>query len=123
MTHLTARVAVPNSLLLVLDPCVGELPDTMAGTAIAASPSGIALGTLLEIDGETEIHLTDAADIPVDSDLVVRWDGTRSTSGRLGVLTIYNNVLIEMDVGQKVRVRIWTNDATEPDVIWSAATS
>jgi hypothetical protein len=123
MTHLTARLAPPNSLLLALDPRTGELPPSLAGQSIAATSSGLAIGTLAEVDGETEVHLADATEIPERPNLDLRWDGTLTTRGRLGVLTIYNQVLMEMDVGEIVRVQIWTNDPVEPDVIWVATTS
>lgn len=123
MTHLTARLAPPNSLLLVLDPRTGELPTSLAGTPIATTSSGLAIGTLAEVDGETEVHLVDAAEAREPSQLAMRWDGVLTTTGRLGILTIYNEVLLEMDVGDLVRVQVWTNDSVEPDVIWIAAAS
>jgi hypothetical protein len=123
MTHLSARLSPPNSLLLVLDPRTGKLPDTLAGAPIAATSSGIAIGTLTEIDGETEVHLSDAAIVPEDSDLVMRWEGELATAGRLGILTIDSHVLMELEVGETVNVQIWTNAAAEPNIIWVTAAS
>lgn len=123
MTHLSTRLSPPNSLLLVLDPRTGELPDTLAGAPIAATSSGIAVGTLTEIDGETEVHLSDSVGTPEDSDLVMRWEGELVTAGRLGILTIDSDVLMELEVGETVNVQIWTNDAAEPNIIWVTAAS
>lgn len=123
MTHLTAQLAPPNSLLLVLDPRTGELPATLAGAPIASTSSALAIGTLMELDGETQVHLADTLEIPEQMDLAKRWEGTLTTNGALGVLTVHNEVLIELDVGERVYVQVWTNDPIEPDVIWVAATS
>jgi hypothetical protein len=124
MTHLTARLAPPNSLLLVLDARTGELPlpNTLGGAPIASTSSALAIGTLMELDGETEVHLTDTPEILEQVDLAKRWEGRIATDGVLGVLTVHNEVLIELNVGKSVRVQVWTNDPTEPDVIWVLAT-
>lgn len=91
------RVSPPNGLLLVLDPRTGVLPGTLAGSAIASTPSGLAIGTLSEFDGETEVTLGSVEDLPNDPTLSLAWEGDLETSGRLGVLTIYNDALIEVD--------------------------
>ncbi len=46
MTLLSTQISPPNSVLLVLDPETGEVPTSMAGPSVAASPLGIAIGTL-----------------------------------------------------------------------------
>jgi hypothetical protein len=76
----------------------------------------------MELDGETEVHLTDTPEILEQVDLAKRWEGRIATDGVLGVLTVHNEVLIELNVGKSVRVQVWTNDPTEPDVIWVLAT-
>lgn len=116
----TMRLSPPNSLLLVLDPRTGVLPEIMAGETISATSSGLAIGTMAEFDGETEVSLGDVQDLPGDLGLVLRWDGTLETSGRLGVLTIDNEILIDAEAAPVAGVQIWTNDADEPDVIWVA---
>ncbi len=77
----------------------------------------------MELDGETEVHLANTPEIPSQMGLAKRCEGTLNTSGALGVLTVQNEVLIELDVGASVHVQVWTNDPIEPDVIWVAATS
>lgn len=114
MTRVTTSAAPPNSLLLVLDPRTGELPDSLDGEAIVATSSAIAIGTLMEYDGDTEVVLTDQAGDSQD-ELTMRWSGVLKTSGRLGVLTIYQDELLGLDVQDAVYVRVWTNDPAEPD--------
>lgn len=116
----SARIAAPNGLLLVLDPSSGVLPETLGGESIVATSSALAIGTVAEFDGETEVHLGARGDRPEDPSLVLRWEGSLETSGRLGVLTIYNDVLIESAAPTVAQVEVWTNDPVEPDVIWVA---
>ncbi|MBW9214980.1 hypothetical protein KV102_09005 [Mumia sp. zg.B53] len=112
------QISVPNSLILVLDPDTGELPDSLGGGSVVASPTGIAIGTLSEFDGETAVHLASALELPSERDLALRWNGALSTSGRIGVLNVYNEVLMEATASQQTEVAIWTNDPVEPDEIW-----
>lgn len=77
----------------------------------------------MELDGETEVHLADTSEISEHEDLAKRWEGTITTNGALGVLTVLNEALIGLEVGDTVHVQVWTNDPTEPDVIWVLATS
>lgn len=77
----------------------------------------------MELDGETQVHLTDNHDSPQVVGLIKRWNGHLTTDGALGVLTVDNDVLIELPVGRRVKVEVWSNDPTEPDIIWVAATS
>lgn len=114
----TIRVAPPNGLLLVLDPSTGVLPETLSGESIAATSSALAIGTLTEVDGDTEVNLGARGDVPGGPALSLRWEGDLETTGRLGVLTIHNDVLIERATPSVVRVEVWTNDPDEPDVIW-----
>lgn len=118
MTHLVSRLSPPNSLVLVLDPDTGDPPDTMGDHLVSSTASGLAVGTLAEFDGETEIHLCRADDLPAKHDLTMEWTGTLTTAGRLGVLNIYNEVLMEIEVPSPLSVQVWTNHASEPDVIW-----
>src|SRR4051794_35842343 len=42
--RLSAEVAAPNSVVLVMDPIVGEIPHSMSGGLVAATPSCMAVG-------------------------------------------------------------------------------
>ena len=118
MTRLSTTLAPPNSLLLVLDPRTGQLPATLGGNAIASSPSAIAIGTLMEYDGETTVELTDGADTAIaSSELALRWSGPLITTGLVGVLTVENEVLLEIAADRRVAAQVWTNDESEPDRI------
>lgn len=116
----SVRIAAPNSLILVLDPEFGVLPETLGGAAIAASSSALAVGTLAESDGETEVTIGSVRDLPTDESLVPRWEGQVQTSGRLAVVSLYNEVLLEVDAPSEVKLQVWTNDPEEPDAVWLA---
>jgi len=105
---------------LVLDPASGVLPETLGGASIVASTSSLAVGTLAEFDGETEVTIARSGAAPSDPSLTLRWEGALETSGRIAVLTIYNDVVIESGAPPIAYVQVWTNDPDEPDVIWVA---
>lgn len=116
----TVRVAAPNGLLLILDPASGVLPESLGGASVAATASGLAVGALAEFDGETEVCVGDRSDLPTDRSLELRWEGELETSGRLGVLTVYNEILLERASASVAHVEVWTNDLDEPDLVWVA---
>lgn len=113
-----ARLAAPNSLLLVLDPGTGELPATLGESSIAATPTGIAIGTLNEFDGEVTVYLASPTDMAADSALDLRWTGTLGTAGRIAILNIYNEVLLEASAPELCDVAIWSDDSEEPTQVW-----
>jgi hypothetical protein len=111
------RIAAPNSVVLVMDPSIGEIPETMGGASIAATLSCIAVGTLSALDGETLISLSDELrDAPEEEPA---FDGTVETpERRVSVCSVMNRSLLECEVTtDTTRVRIWTNHASEPDVV------
>ena len=112
------RIAPQNSLVLVMDPSVGEVPESMKGKPIASTRSCVAIGTLSEQDGETLISLsTDPAAVTPGE--VLRFDGPIVTpSRRLSISTVVGIQLLAMDVPHsRARIRVWTNHETEPDEI------
>jgi hypothetical protein len=115
------RVAPPNSLLLIMDPDAGQPPLELHDAALAATDSCIAIGTLCEIDGETTIQLgvEPSAGSPGIAQV---FEGQIATpSRRIAVCTALNSVLASIEVtGSLTRVRIWTDDPTEPSQIWIA---
>lgn len=112
------HLSPPNSLILVLDPDSGALPETLSGSSVAATPTGIAIGTLNEFDGEVTVHLASPAELPTDSELALRWTGTLGTSGRIGILNVYNEVLLEAPARELSDVAIWTDASEEPTQVW-----
>lgn len=110
-------VAPNNSVILIMDRSVGEVPDAMRGKLVAATSSCIAIGTLSEHDGETSIFLSDEGR-PSGMDNPV-FEGTLYTPSRvISVCSTLGVILLEMPViSDRIRVQIWANDAIEPDTI------
>jgi hypothetical protein len=105
----------PFSLVFVMDPASGELPESLGSGSITVGPSSVAVGTLADADGPTEFYLGLDDDLPLIDGLVLRWQGTLSTSGRVGLVTAENEVLLECPGEPISSVQIWTNDESEPD--------
>lgn len=114
---LTANIAPPNSLLLVMDRTVGRVPDSMQGRDIAFTPTCIAIGTLSEHDGSTHVMLGDNSE-PLARTAPI-FDGVLDTPGRkLAVCSVLDEVILEIDVAaERTRVRVWSNDQAEPSEI------
>lgn len=111
------RTAPKNSLILVMDQTVGEVPESMAGALVAATNSCVAVGTLSEVEGETLISLSDERLEKRDRPPV--FDGVLSTpSKRLSVCSVLDEPLMSLDVpGLETRVQVWANDDLEPNEI------
>jgi hypothetical protein len=121
MRSITA--SAPFSVVLVMDPVTGGPPETMGGESLAVGASSVAVGTLAEADGATTFFLGDAVDAPPADALVLRWAGSLPTpSGRLGIVAVDDVVLVdvESEASGRTHLQIWTNDDSEPDVIWVA---
>lgn len=118
MPHQFARIAAPYSLLLVMDSRVGVVPDGAGTEAIVAGPSCVAVGTLTEIDGETEVHLCDARGFSGYPDLALVWGGTIASAGVVEILSVDLVSLATIEVVGDPNLQIWANDPSEPDQIW-----
>ena len=112
------RIAPRNSVILVMDQSVGEVPKAMNKALVAATPSCIAVGTLSEHDGLTLISLSDAAP-PPGTDMSLVFDGVLTTPTRkVSLCSVLDEALVALDVpAESTRVQIWANDDTEPDQI------
>ena len=119
MPATTVEVQVPNSLLLVMDPVHGVIPESMAGGLVATTDSCLAVGTLSEADGPTTLEVVDVGEFPgVAEGSWVAWEGSLVTSsGQLAVMDVLGQVLASRNVGADVIVRLVVNDASEPDRI------
>lgn len=105
----------PNSIVLIMDSKGGEIPESMGGRSIVATPSCVAVGTLCEIDGATIVSLADEVSAGAVSEPAFD-DFVDTPSRELSVFSIQNESLATLQVtGVKTRVRIWTNDDSEPD--------
>lgn len=114
----TVTLAPKGSLVLVMDRAVGVIPETMDGRLVAATPTCVAVGTLSEQDGDTSLSLSDEA-APFGFVAAPVFEGVLRTPSRvLSVCSVPDDVLLEMTVpSDQTRVRIYANDATEPDSI------
>ena len=114
----TIRIAPSNSLILVMDHTVGEIPGTMAGGLVAATPTCIAIGTLSEPDGVTSISLSDEG-TPSGLGANPKFVGVLKTPSKtLSICSVLNEVLLETHVqSDETRVQVWANHETEPDCI------
>jgi hypothetical protein len=108
-----------NSLLLVMDPDHGLIPESMSGRLVVATESCLAVGTLSEADGPTRVDVIDVDDFRgVEDGSWVAWEGALATaSERLAVMDVLGDVLAERQVGPSVAVRLIVNDDNEPDRI------
>lgn len=110
-----------NGLILVMDPDHGELPDHYDGTEfLVATDTTLIIETLAEFDGETSIHLVAESDVPRDGTVTLRWEGTLRTTGRLAVLNVLLEVLLETSASETTPVQVWTDDDHEPEDIYLA---
>lgn len=113
------RLAPPNSLVLIMDQSVGEVPESMNGALVAATPTCVSVGTLSEHDGETSITISDEKP-GCGLGLSVVFDGDLSTpAGNLAVCTVDDVAVVSTTVSSsKTRVQIWGNDNSEPNHIY-----
>ena len=121
MSLQTIRIAPPNSLVFVMDDREGAVPDDTGEAPIVATASCVAVGTLMEHDGETEIRLSGPEDFVPSAGLSLSWSGTIATAGTLDISTSWAEVLLSVRLPEgkhRPVVTIWTNDSHEPDLIW-----
>jgi len=120
----TIDTAPSNSLLLILDRTAGIIPQSMDGRLVAATPSCIAVGTLIESEGCTSVTLTDDA-IAADPGLDLVIDTSIATPSKsITVCSVLNEMFLQTEVpSQRTRVQIWANDASEPDTLVIAIVS
>jgi len=111
----SAKVAPPNSLVLISDSSGAEIPETMAGSLIASTNSCIAVGCQSDVDGETEFTLgttreVDPGDKPVFQGML------KTPNRRVAVRSVLGHTILETPVTQEqTTVRVWVNDPKEPD--------
>jgi hypothetical protein len=117
-----ARLAPPNSIVFVEDVSGGEVPDLVEGSRIAASDSCVIVGTLCEIDGETDCCLGARGD--VDPGIPPTFQGRLKTPSRKIAIRavpqdiISDGIILAMPVSHaETTIYIWTNHPTEPDQV------
>jgi hypothetical protein len=78
----------------------------------------VAIGTLAEIDGETEIRL--GHDNEVNLGTAPVFVGRLNTpTGIASIRTAEEKEVLSLSVDrQRVTLRVWTNDPSEPTLVW-----
>ena len=110
-----ARVAPPNSLLVVSDTDGWIPPEFVPGVLILSSSSCITVGCRMFADGETQVFLGPASEL--DPGKPPAFDGMIETPNRKVVVsTVEHETVLETRVpGTRTHVRIWVDDPREPD--------
>jgi hypothetical protein len=117
VTVQSAKIALPNALLIIMDPSGGTIPRSMEGATIASTNSCIAVGCLSDVEGETEVtlgnlHEVDPGDRPIFQQKL------STPSHKLVLLSTFNKPILETSTPQQVTmVRIWANHTTQPDKV------
>lgn len=110
--------ATPSfSVILILDPTVGVVPESMSGKLIAATKSCVAVGCRAEDDGITRITLGSASRL--NPGYPPQFSGEIETPSKvMEVQTPVGDTILKMAVPYKTtRLSIWVNDPREPDQI------
>jgi hypothetical protein len=115
-----ATVTPSNSLVLIMDPATVEIPASMGGHPVVATPSCVAVGTLAEHEGPTEVRIFDSMTAQNESlpalevvDTTLYCNSRKLVVGDVLGETYFEWLLHTADV----RVRVYTNHSTEPDEI------
>lgn len=116
MNFISTHVAPAHSLILVEDILGGNPPSSFSST-VASTDSCVAVACKPETDGLTHIKLSHNRDLNMPNAPAFN-DFLQIPSRRLAVHTIDGKSLLETTVSSNViRLRVWTNDASEPDEI------
>src|SRR3954462_6096268 len=103
-----ATLAVPNSLLFIMDEKDGELPRALGSGLFTATPSCVAITTYPEQDGFTTIILTDdpVSEVGMDESLSFV-DHIQVNSMTISAVTVELNVIASLPIHKNTgRVRI-----------------
>ena len=107
----------PNSVVLVMDGSVGQIPETMGSRAVSATESCVALGCRSAHDGPTQIQLGLGSNFQTSDQLVFQGELATPT-GKLSVFSIMHDELLSAIVpSDKTSIRIFANHPAEPDRI------
>lgn len=110
-------LALPNSLILVMDPTARDIPRSMGDLLVSATTSVVAIGCRAEVDGETEVRLGN--DWEVDLGTAPAFIGPLDVpTGIVSVRTVLGEEILLQKVGRRrVTLRVWTDDSSEPTLI------
>jgi hypothetical protein len=112
-----ARVAPPYSMVLVCAPSNRTISNTMTGALITATRHFIAVGCRSHGDGMTDLAL--GASLTLDPGDLPAFEGFLETPERIiAVRSVVGDTFLQFPVpGRETLVRVWVNDAKEPDRI------
>ena len=116
-----ASFAPKNSLILVLDPSAGDIPNSMARQLVASTPSCIAVGTMSASDGETMVVLTDDKQCLDFNPTMQRvFEGFIDTPRmEVSVCTVDIEPILSLRVSAKrTGVEVWVNHEREPNRVY-----
>lgn len=118
---LEVKIAPPNSILLVMDRETIDIPESMEGELISATPSCVAVGTLSEFDGETSVTLTNEGRLAHEADglrEIFRGD-LEVPSKEVYVCTSLNEVVLQLSVSTtRTQIAIYSNHQLEPSRLY-----
>ena len=117
------RVRPPGSFLVIAGDIHAPMPEFDDQEArLWSNEWCIGIGTLSEVDGETDLTVTDQ---PGEESIPLVFDGVIAAPERH--ITVSDAYLLESAnvriTGKKARVRIWANHPREPDRIVIAVTA
>jgi len=115
---LETKTSPPHSVILIMDVSGGLIPESMNRQLISATSSCVAIGTRLDIDGLTNIILSDERPSGQNNLNHVCTKEIVVPSGELAIFTVFNELLLSLKTDQdRCKFGIWCNDNVEPDII------
>lgn len=113
----TARLAPPNSLIIIEDSSGGEIPSSLNNVLLSFTDSAIAIGCKCEFDGEINITILEAGE---NIEHPVVFDGKLKTpSGKICIRTVLGESILEAPVpAEECSIKIAVHDLLEPDEIF-----
>jgi hypothetical protein len=121
LTKKTINIAPPNSIVFVFDRGnkTVEIPEYVNNRVTVASKSCVSVCTLAEMDGETEVTLSNSQDDQIKSDFAFSDEFKIETpSLELSVSSSQNVELLTTRVEKETtNIRVYYNDKREPDRI------
>jgi len=114
-----AQRRFPNSVMLVAGPDAGEIPESLGGELIAASPTCIAIGTASEMDGATTVEIARSSNHCGRDGFMQAFTGEIAVlDSELCVLDIELNVVLTMPVSaNRLKLSVFVNHRSEPSQI------
>lgn len=117
---ISAVLGVPHAILYLLDSKNDDaiIPEYVHGKLVAQTGSCVSVGARYWCDGDTEVTLSTASDIPEGLDHIACVE-IDVPNGHLAIITSGLDVVLEMPVSPgRTTVSIWADDDAEPDRVF-----